>query len=178
MTARIAGFVTRADAGLRGPKSVSQSITPGGGGVGIHYGGPRQPAADSGADHSKCVSTWKAWQNYHMGTHGWSDIAYTGGFCNHGYAFAGRGQGVRTAANGTNSGNQSYYAVTWIGGDGQTPTPEALDAADWWVEQLRKSGSGRKVKPHRFFKPTGCPGDPLVERRKGDTKLWQPISRR
>lgn len=162
MTARIAGFVSRAQAGLRGPKSVSKNISPQNGGVAVHYGGPRQPAADSSADHARCISTWKAWQTYHMNTHGWSDIAYTGGFCQHGYAFAGRGAGVRTAANGTNAGNQNYYAVTWIGGEGQTPTSQALDAADWWIDQLRRAGANTAVKPHRFFKSTGCPGNPLV----------------
>lgn len=162
MTARIAGFVTRAQVGLRGPKSVSKSITPQHGGVGVHYGGPRQPAADPGSDHARCIATWKNWQNYHMNTHGWSDIAYTGGFCQHGYAFAGRGAGVRTAANGTNTGNQNFYAITWIGGEGQTPTEAALDAADWWIDQLRRAGANTAVWPHRKFKPTGCPGDPLV----------------
>lgn len=162
MTARISGFVSRADAGLRAPKSVSKSITPAKGGVSPHYGGGRQSAAEPGSDHARCVATWRGWQRFHMDSHGWSDIAYTGGFCNHGFAFAGRGAGVRTAANGTNAGNQNFYAVTWIGGEGQTPTKEALDAADWWIEQLRKSGAGNAVKPHRFFKPTGCPGDPLV----------------
>lgn len=163
MSARIAGFVSRAQAGLRGPDSVSKKITPEKGGVAVHYGGPRQPAAEPDADHDKCVSTWRSWQNYHMNTHGWVDIAYTGGFCQHGYAFAGRGTGVRTAANGTDSGNQNYYAITWIGGEGQIPTQEAYNAADWWIDQLRRSGAGDAVKPHRYFKPTGCPSDPLVK---------------
>lgn len=163
MTARIAGFVTRAQAGLRGPKSVSKSISPERGGVAPHYGGPRQPCAEPGADHARCVATWKAWQAFHMGgSRGWADIAYTGGFCQHGYAFAGRGAGVRTAANGTNDGNQRFYAVTFIGGEGQRPTQLAIDALEWWIYTLRTQGAGRQVKPHRWFKPTGCPGDPLV----------------
>lgn len=161
MTARIAGFVSRAEAGLRAPRSVSRSITPKYGGVGVHYGGPRQPAADPGSDHARCVSTWRSWQRYHMDNKGWSDIAYTGGYCNHGYAFAGRGAGVRTAANGTNSGNQNWYAVTWIGGDGQTPSAAAVDALEWWVAALREQGAGRGCKPHNWFKATGCPGNPL-----------------
>lgn len=163
MTAKIAGFVSRAAAGLRAPKSVSHNITPASGGVAIHYGGPRQPVADPGASHAKCVATWKAWQTFHMNTHGWVDIAYTGGFCNHGYAFAGRGAGVRTAANGTNTGNQNFYAVVWIGGEGQVPTQAALNAADWWINELRRLGkAGKAVRPHRFFKSTGCPGNQLV----------------
>ena len=159
MTARIAGFVTRAQAGLRPPTSVSRNITPSNGGVALHYGGPAQNIIE----HAKCVSTWRAWQRYHMDTKGWVDIAYTGGFCNHGYAFAGRGAGVRTAANGTNDGNQTHYAVTWIGGEGEVPTTEAYEAAEWWIHELRRTaGAARSVKPHRFFKSTGCPGNHLV----------------
>lgn len=162
MTARITGFVTRADAGLRKPKSFSRNIAPEKGGVAPHYGGPAQRAAEPGASHERCIYTWKAWQDYHMDAKGWADIAYTGGFCNHGWALAGRGVGVRSAANGTNDGNYRFYAVTWIGGDGQTPTQLALDAADWWVAELREAGAGMAVKPHRYFKSTKCPGDPLV----------------
>jgi hypothetical protein len=178
VTARIAGFVTRADAELVAPRSVSRNITPERGGVAPHYGGGRQPAAEPGSDHALCVSTWRNWQRYHMNTHGWVDIAYTGGFCNHGYAFAGRGAGVRTAANGTNVGNQNFYAITWIGGEGQTPSQEAIDAADWWIQELRRAGrAGVQVKPHRYFKPTGCPGDPLVgyaASRDGKVDLGTP----
>jgi len=164
MTAQIVGFISRAEAGLRAPRSVSRNITPGNGGVSSHYGGGHQSAAELDADHARCVSTWLSWQAYHMDSHGWVDIAYTGGFCNHGYAFAGRGVGVRTAANGTNAGNQNYYAVVWIGGEGQTPTQAAFDALAWWIVQLRENGkAGNAVKPHWFFKPTGCPGDPLAK---------------
>lgn len=162
MTAQITGLVSRAAAGLRAPKSVNKNITPEKGGVAIHYGGPAVSAAKSDAGHDKCLGVWKAWQDYHMDGHGWVDIAYTGGFCNHGYAFVGRGAKIRTAANGTNAGNQNYYAVVWLGGDGQVPTQKAYDAADWWVNELRKADAGRSVKPHKFFHSTGCPGSALV----------------
>lgn len=161
MTGRIEGFVSREEAGLVKAESVSKRITPERGGVALHYGGGAQSAAKFDSDHSRCVSTWRSWQRYHM-SKDWVDIAYTGGFCNHGYAFAGRGKGVRTAANGTSVGNQNYYAVVWIGGEGQTPTQEAFRAAMWWVDQLRKSGAGEAVKPHSWLKATGCPGAVLT----------------
>lgn len=155
--ADITGFVTREQARLRRPRSVSRKIAPAGGGVALHYGGPAQELRN----HSDCVRRWKGWQDYHMDTHGWSDLAYTGGVCDHGYAFAGRGAGVRTAANGTDYGNKHFYAVCWLGGDGEQPTAEALGAFRWWIVQLRKAGAGRAVRPHRFFKSTGCPGNDL-----------------
>jgi hypothetical protein len=96
-----------------------------------------------------------------MDTHGWVDLAYTGGFCQHGYAFAGRGLGVRTAANGTDRGNATHYAFCWIGGEGQIPTPAAYDAAEWWIAEARRGGAGMSVKSHQYFKSTSCSG-PLL----------------
>jgi hypothetical protein len=158
VTPQIVGFVSRADAKLRPPRSVSRKITPGRGGAAVHYGGPAQKIRS----HADCVARWRAWQAFHMDTHGWVDIAYTGGFCDHGYAFAGRGLGIRTAANGTNTGNESFYAFTWIGGDGETPTVEAHEALAWWVQQARDQQAGTGVQPHRAFKSTTCPGPHLV----------------
>lgn len=157
---KITGFVTRAQAGLRPPRSISKNIDAKNGGVALHYGGSNVPTSG----HDSCISRWKSWQNYHMDGHGWVDIAYSMGVCQHGYAFAGRGAGVRTAANGTNYGNSTHYAVCWIGGAQQTPTPEALSAIAWCINALRSGGNaGRSVKPHRFFKATGCPGNILAK---------------
>jgi hypothetical protein len=158
VTAQIAGFVTRAEAGLGPARSYSSNIRPGLGGVALHYGGPPVRIRT----HEDCVRTWRAWYAFHTGPErGWADIAYTMGVCSHGYAFAGRGARRRTAANGTNAGNDAYYAVCWIGGEGQTLTPKAADAFAWCVHELRTSGgAGRRVRPHSFFKGTGCPGDP------------------
>lgn len=159
MTPRITGFVTRAQAKLRPPRSVSRNITADRGGVAVHYGGPAQKIRS----HADCVARWRAWQTFHMDGHGWVDIAYTGGFCDHGYAFAGRGLGIRTAANGTDSGNQAYYAFVWIGGDGETPTANALGALAWWVQQARDHAAGMRARPHRVFTSTSCPGPHLAD---------------
>lgn len=161
MTAEITGFVTRNDAGLVDPRSVSRNVSPETGGVAIHYGGPKQTAAEPDSDHATCIRTWKEWQDYHRSKN-WVDIAYNGGFCNHGYAFAGRGLGVRSAAQGTASGNQNYLAFVWIGGAGQSPTHLALNAADWWIGAARESGAASLVHPHSYFKTTACPGSFLI----------------
>lgn len=160
MTARIAGFVTRAQAGLVPPKSISHRITPEQGGVGVHWGGPAQLIDE----HNDCLRTWRGWQAFHTGpSRRWADIAYTGGFCDHGYALAGRGAGIRTAANGTNAGNDDYYAVVWLGGQGETPTGLALDALDWWIAELRHAGgAGQRVRPHTVFTGSACPGPVLI----------------
>lgn len=163
MTAQIVGFITRDQAGLRAPKSVSKNITPASGGVALHYGGP----ASGITNHTACARQWKQWQDFHMGpSRGWADIAYTMGVCDHGYAFAGRGIGVRTAAQGTNDGNQRYYAVVWLGGQGEKPTQAALNAFDWCVQTLRKAGAGKGVRPHMSFHQTSCPGPEIAAHAK------------
>lgn len=153
-TPRTQGFVTRAQWGARLPRSFSRNITPGRGGVAIHYGGESVPITT----HSQCVSTWRSWQTFHLDGRGWADIAYTMGVCQHGYVFAGRGEGIRTAANGSNHGNQTHYAVCWIGGARQRPTASAIQAMAWAINELRDSGAGLSVKPHSHFNSTGCPG--------------------
>lgn len=163
MTARIKGFRSRAQLQLRAPRSVSRNINPSLGGVAVHYGGstPNPPPTD----HAKCESTWRAWQNYHMDSMGWVDIAYTAGFCNHGYVLAGRGFGTRTAANGTNDANYKYYAFVWVGGGNAVPSTEALDALDWLINDARTNGgAGPVVTSHGALFATSCPGSILTKR--------------
>ncbi|MCA1799828.1 MAG: peptidoglycan recognition protein family protein [Actinobacteria bacterium] len=157
LTPKAAGFVTRQAAGLRAPRSVSHNISPETGGVAIHYGGLDVPTSSA----SSAAATWRSWQNYHMNSHGWVDIAYTMGVDNWGFVYAGRGQGVRTAANGTNDANNRFYAICWIGGARQKPTRAALSAIAWAVRELREADAGDAVRPHSSFKGTGCPGDDL-----------------
>lgn len=159
MVAQIEGFLTRSDLGLVRPESVSYNVTPQHGGLAVHWNGPRA----ANATHADCIRTWKNVQKFHMETNGWVDIAYSIGFCNHGYVFAGRGYGVRTAANGTNFGNQNYLAAYWIGGEGQTPTQKAYNALDWIIVDFRKKGAGRRVRPHQDFTGSACPGPHFIK---------------
>jgi len=162
MNPKIEGFRTRQQLQLRNPRSVSYNISPKSGGVTVHWGGPRQ---NIGSSHSLCESVWRSWQNYHMNGHGWVDLAYTAGFCNHGYVLAGRGYGVRTAANGTNIGNQNYYAFVWIGGSGNKITLKAFHALEWLIRDARvNGGAGNQVRPHTYFTSSQCPGPTLTTR--------------
>lgn len=161
MTAINKGFRTRAQLSLRAPRSVSHNITPANGGVAVHWNGGPVGAKD----HARCESHWRNDQNYHMDQLGWADIAYTGGFCQHGICLAGRGFGVRTAANGSNAGNQNHYAFCWLGGTGEVPTGDAYNALEWWVNEARvHGGAGKNVLPHNVFYATACPGGELRAR--------------
>lgn len=164
MSSTITKFHSRAEIGMASPRSVSHNITPARGGVGVHYGGAAQRITSA----LQAKARWLAWQKFHMNGRGWVDIAYTAGFDDWGNVYAGRGFGARTAANGTNDGNQRYYAFCWIGGEGETPSVKALEALNWLIDEARRDGgAGLDVRPHSSFKSTACPGDPL----RGHTEL-------
>lgn len=167
VTAQHQGFISRSQASLRPPRSISRNIAPQEGGVTAHYAGGPQRISPLLQGHTRCVNLWRAYQNHHMDTNGFADIAYTGGYCQHGYVFAGRGSGIRTAANGTNSGNYRFYAVCWIGGEGEAPTAAAFAALAWWIRELRRAAAaGKRVVPHSWHKGTGCPGWPITTKIK------------
>jgi hypothetical protein len=160
MVAEIVGFESRAQLGMLAPRSRSRNITPQHGGMAVHWGGPRQNIGT----HAQCRRTWLAWQQFHMFAHGWVDIAYSFGFCNHGYIFAGRGWGVRTAAQGTNYGNQNFYAAVWLGGKGNGITERAFNALEWIILETRKVGAGTAVRGHNHFTGSECAGSILNKR--------------
>jgi peptidoglycan hydrolase-like protein with peptidoglycan-binding domain len=157
--ARVTGlsnFVGRAEWGARLPKAVNGIPGPVYG-IAYHYEGPTMGVFD----HSRCAGKVRGIQDFHMDTRGWSDIAYTAVICPHGFIFEGRWAGVRTAANGTNSGNDHFYALCFLGGVGDPFPIEGkrafVDATAW----LRINSAGNDIKPHSWFKPTSCPGDAI-----------------
>lgn len=113
--------------------------------------------------HGSCFTKVRGIQAFHMGpSRGWSDIAYTSLVCPHGFVFQGRWVGVRTAANGTNVGNNSAYANCYLGGERDGFTPEgrhAMHVVEGWLDV--NGGAGPGVNCHRDWKPTACPGDEI-----------------
>lgn len=155
MVSRV-GNVSRAAAGLAKARSRGTNITPRNGGVVQHHGASTTPR-----NHSSCAGVWRQYQNMHMKTNGWADIAYSVGVCPHGYVFAGRGWGVRTAANGTNSGNQNFLAICYIGTGVNVPQV-AKDAILSVLDEFRKKGAGSRYIPHRDLTGSACPGTDLI----------------
>lgn len=152
--------VTRAQWGAVAPRNVSNNITPGNGGVAIHHVGKGLVAR---SDHADCAAQVRGIQSYHMGKD-WADIAYTYLVCVHDYIFVGRGKNVRTAANGSNSGNQNWYAVCGLVGDEDTLGEKLIDAYKSAIVDLRTSGgAGRGITGHRDHVSTTCPGDELYQ---------------
>lgn len=115
--------------------------------------------------HDRCASKVRQIQNFHMDDRGWADIAYSAVVCPHGYVYECRGPGKRTAANGTDAGNDEFYAVCYLGGEGD-PFPELgkqgmMDARQWLMSSgIRPAGSA--IRAHRSFKNTACPGPAIV----------------
>jgi hypothetical protein len=161
MAAGIAGKYTRSWLGMANPRSRSFNIRPGAGGSTLHWGG----AGSTIHSHATCIAIWKEWQSFHMGpARGWVDIAYTMGFCQHGWVFPGRGYGVRTAAQGTNRGNDISYAFVHINEAGKDPTAAALAAGSWLVQDAREhGGAGKEVWAHRDWHMTDCPGNVIAQ---------------
>lgn len=154
-------LITRSGWGARKPVNITWLATSQQKGTGVHYSGS---AAETKSDHSKCAGVVKSIQKYHMDTNGWADIAYSYLVCIHGYVFEGRGRGVRTAANGTNAGNDAYHAVCFLGGDlpnRADVTPVGRQAIKDAVNHCNAWARVHEVRPHSWFKATGCPGDEL-----------------
>ena len=79
--------------------------------------------------------------------------------------FEGRGAGVRSAANGTSSigGNDHWYAVCYLSGQGDLLTDAGKAGLIDAVQYLRNAGAGEKVNGHRDHHPTECPGDAIYQ---------------
>lgn len=120
--------------------------------------------ADEQADHANCARRVRAIQDFHMDVRGWADIAYSYLACKHGFVYEGRGRGVRTAAQGTNDGNDAWHAVCFLGDD----TAGRDDVTDAGREAIRAAvmhcnawSAAERVAPHSWFHATACPGDDL-----------------
>jgi hypothetical protein len=149
-------FVSRAQWGAKPPKPTSKLGIPRG--AALHYEGPTIGLID----HAHCAELVRSIQNYHMFTKGWADIAYNALVCQHGWIYEGRWLGVRSAAQGTNDGNDHYYAICYLGGVGDPFTPEAQQGFTDAMNYFRANGGmGREVRPHSSFHPTSCPGDAI-----------------
>lgn len=108
--------------------------------------------------HESCPTKVQVIQDFHMDSRGWSDIAYNFLVCPHGYVFVGRDHGVRSAANGTNEGNNNSEAVCYIGGPGDIFTVAGRSA----LHEINLEIGGQTF-PHQHWFNTACPGQDIVE---------------
>ena len=96
----------------------------------------------------------------------WCDIAYSFLVCRHGEVYEGRGWKNRTAAQGTNAGNDNYVAICFLGGDKEgrdDVTQKGREAITDLINMAQKQIFKKKmdIEPHSHFHSTGCPGNEL-----------------
>lgn len=152
-------IVTLAQCGIAPIVGKSTAINGSEGDTG-HYGG--DPLGGFPWDHSRCPSIWRAWDAFHR-SKGWAGVAYNYGVCHHQFIFEGRGAGFRSAAQGTNAGNATSYAVVAMIGAGE-PLTDAHKLAWLDARALLMAGprpASAKIHTHDDWHSTSCPGDPL-----------------
>jgi hypothetical protein len=156
-------IIERAQWHAREPRKSPQQLRQAGQrGLAVHHSGSKHERRD---DHSQCYGVVQSIQRFHQDARGWSDIAYSYVVCQHGAFFVGRGRGIRTAAQGTNAGNDAWHAVCWLG-DGQdwTSTPDNEATLRYARERvLTYNANATLVWPHLRFHSTTCPGGALRE---------------
>ena len=118
-------------------------------------------AASPRADHAQCAGQVAAIRAYHV-THGYSDIAYSFLFCNHGQVFVGRGWGS-SAATCNQTWNNTHASACWLGGPGHVPTSAAYGALATIARDARARGATSFIG-HRDACSTQCPGNELHAR--------------
>jgi hypothetical protein len=114
----------------------------------------------------------------HVLRRGWSDIAYSWACDQAGRLFDCRGTDYRCAANGDQTVNQRYAAITCLIGADDTPTPALIEAVQWWRSNvwLRRWPHAVGVVGHRDLYSTDCPGDRLYQLVKAGTFTHPPTS--
>lgn len=128
-------------------------------GVALHWEGPKMGSFA----HSECDNKVRQIEDFHVGGRGWAGIAYNALVCPHGYIYEGRGLRYRNAANGDPTKNGNYFAVCYLGGQGDPFTSLAKAAYIRAVQWFRADGNaGSKVIGHRDLTATACPGDEIL----------------
>ncbi|XP_025095508.1 peptidoglycan-recognition protein SC2-like [Pomacea canaliculata] len=151
-------IVTRAEWGARAPKNHIGNMAALPIYVFVHHG-------DGGEcfDRASCIAKVKAYQNYHMDTHGWPDIGYNFVVGEDGNAYEARGWSEIGAH--TLGYNNNGIAICVIGNfNNHVPNDAALAT----VKQLIQCGlANGKINPnytlkgHRDVGSTDCPGTAL-----------------
>jgi hypothetical protein len=112
--------------------------------------------------HESCATKMRVIQNYHMDTQGWNDIAYNFAVCPHGYIYVARDHGIRSSANGTNTGNAESEAVCYLGGLGD---PFTIAGEIAYQEIMNEISPGRQFCHNHWFN-TMCPGPEICDEIK------------
>lgn len=148
-------FIDRATWGARPPKHAPTAMTAFGvTDTFVHHG-----ASPATVTTQASIDTVRSYQNFHMDSRGWNDIAYSFLVDDLGNVFEGRGWFIVGAH--TLGHNDTSHAVCWIGNTEQ-PSEAALASINQLIsEAASRCGRALRVQPHSAVYQTTCPGDIL-----------------
>lgn len=135
-------------------------------GLALHWPAMKRPVR--GVDH--VAAALRGWQDFHMDTHGWSDIAYQEAVDQDGNVYSLRGLRNQSAANGNQTLNQQYGALLLILAEGEEPTQAMVATVKRRIRRHRELFPGsRRLVGHGDLKATTCPGPIVREHIKEGT---------
>lgn len=117
----------------------------------------------------------RSWQNFHMDTRGWSDIAYQEGVDQKGNAYELRGLAIQSGANGDTDVNERFGAILLILAPGETPSEAMIATVRARIAKHRELfPKSELIVGHGQIREGGteCPG-PAVQ-RVIDAGLFEP----
>lgn len=146
--------------------------------VTVHHPWPHK--APAGASVTQEMKEVLAIHEFHRDGNGWIGIGYNFIITQNGNIYEGRGWGRIGAHAGTMEGNRTSIGIAFlIDGYKQVPTTEARNAFD----RLRADGirqghltEGHRIKLHRDWKATDCPGPVLARWALGEAAA-EPTAR-
>lgn len=155
-------FYNRGEWGARAARGGPGALTPGRVvGIALHW-----PAMRSRLGTVEAVqAALRSWQDYHMDTNGWSDIAYQEAFDQLGNVYRLRGLRNQSGANGNTDLNERFGALLLILAPGEAPTPAMVAAVQRRIELHRDYfPNSERIVGHGQIRPGGtqCPG-PIVQ---------------
>ncbi len=133
----------------------------------IHWGGDTVPPVTRLGERR----LFRGWQNYHIDTKGWRDLAYGAGVGNSGDAYRARGWNPQGATSGDfeDDGipeNNEAWAIVWMGGSGGPISDAAYATMGRLVREALTTidAANDLVIGHRNVKGvTTCPGDEWLD---------------
>ena len=105
----------------------------------FHWPGMPKPI-DAAGDIGKrrVASALRGWQNYHMDSRGWSDIAYQIAIDQEGRVWTLRGINIRSGANGDATVNREYGAILLVLAPGEQMSAKMKASSRAVVADYRK----------------------------------------